>query len=260
MERKNFLKQLAFAGASFSVLQSYTTDKKCSPTPEGEEGPFPTHQPESTVSQNIVSDRVGQALSIKITINNINNNCKPIQDAIIDIWHCDSKGEYSEYGGSAGGAMFPPPNMGQGDSSRMPPPPPPGNGKNDRRRPPMGGGGLQAADHTKEHFLRGRQSTNADGMASFNSIFPGWYPGRAPHIHAHIFDKNGKSLLVTQIAFPEEISHEVYAQGVYKEHGQPDTSNTSDHVFNNSIANELAAISGDSTNGYLLTHSIYVKA
>jgi len=257
MKRKNFLKQLAFAGASLSVLQACANDKKCTETPEGEEGPFPTHQPESMVAQNIVSDRVGMPLTIKISINNINNNCKGLPFAIVDIWHCDSKGEYSEYGGSAGGVMFPPPNTGQGDSNRMPPPPPPGN--DNRQRPPMGGG-LQAADHTKEHFLRGRQLTNADGIASFTSIFPGWYPGRAPHIHAHIFDKNGKSLLITQIAFPEEVTHEIYAQGVYKDHGQADTSNTGDHVFNDSIANELASISGNSANGYLLTHAIYVKA
>ena len=119
---------------------------------------------------------------------------------------------------------------------------------------------MQATDHTKEHFLRGRQTTNADGVAAFTSIFPGWYPGRAPHIHAHIFDKNGKSLLITQIAFPEEVTHKVYAQGVYKDHGLPDTSNTSDNVFNGSLANEMASISGNETDGFVLMHSIYVKA
>lgn len=256
MERKKFIKQLALTGASLSVLQACTTVKNCTETPAGEEGPFPTKEPASLISQNIVSDRAGMPLTIKITINNINDNCKAMRGAIVDIWHCDSKGEYSEYGG---GAMLPPGNMRKDDSSRKPPPSQ-GNRNDTMRRPPMNGGVMQSTDYSDKHFLRGRQTTNADGVASFISIFPGWYPGRAPHIHAHIFDKNGKSLLISQIAFPEDKSHEVYAQGVYKDHGQPDTSNTSDHVFNDSIANELAAVSGNNTDGYMLTHSIFVKA
>jgi protocatechuate 3,4-dioxygenase beta subunit len=255
VKRKNFIKKVVLAGASFSVLQSCSSAKKCTETPEGEEGPFPTKKPGSLVSQDIVSDRVGMPLIIKIIIHNINNNCKVMKDAMVDIWHCDSKGEYSEYGG---GDMMPPGNMRKNDTSQRPPPP---RNENDRmRRPPMNGGGMQATDYSGKHFLRGRQTTNADGVASFNSIFPGWYPGRAPHIHAHIFDKNGKSLLICQIAFPEEITKEVYVQGVYKDHGQADTSNKSDHVFKDSIANELAAITGNNDDGYVLTHSIYVKA
>ena len=39
-----------------------------------------------------------------------------------------------------------------------------------------------------------------------------------------------------------------------------DTSNNDDHVFKGSIANELAAVSGDSQHGYTLQHTIYVKA
>ncbi|HRI22308.1 MAG TPA: hypothetical protein PLA68_15205, partial [Panacibacter sp.] len=196
-------------------------------------------------------------LTIKITVNDINNNCKGIESAIVDIWHCDSKGEYSEYGDSA---MFPPP----GGKNGMPPPPgagrPPKNNNDSLHRPPMGGGSMKEADHTKEHFLRGRQITNADGIASFTSIFPGWYPGRAPHIHVHVYSKKGKSLLITQIAFPEETAHEVYTQGVYKEHGLPDTTNADDNVFNDSIANELGTVTGNNNDGYLLTHSIYIKA
>lgn len=258
MKRKDFFKTLGFTGASFSLLQAFDNKENCIATPVGEEGPFPTKKPDEFVSSNIVADRAGTALSIKITVNDINNSCKPMQGAVIDIWHCDSKGEYSEYGG-AGSGMMPPPQAGDAQDRRMPPPP---DGSKDGQRPPppMGGGSMQAADHTKEHFLRGRQTTNADGVAAFTSIFPGWYPGRAPHIHAHIFDKNGKSLLITQIAFPEEVTNKVYAQGVYKDHGLPDTSNTSDHVFNGSLANEMASISGNETDGFVLMHSIYVKA
>src|SRR5262245_3879060 len=32
-------------------------------------------------------------------------------------------------------------------------------------------------------FLRGVQRTGAKGLASFRTIYPGWYPGRTVHIH-----------------------------------------------------------------------------
>jgi protocatechuate 3,4-dioxygenase beta subunit len=38
-----------------------------------------------------------------------------------------------------------------------------------------------------ETFLRGTQLTGADGEVRFNTIYPGWYPGRTPHIHFKAF-------------------------------------------------------------------------
>jgi protocatechuate 3,4-dioxygenase beta subunit len=111
-------------------------------------------------------------------------------------------------------------------------------------------------DFTAEHFLRGRQTTNAEGKVSFVSIYPGWYPGRAPHIHIEI-KRGATSLLVTQVAFPEDISRIVYATTGYK--GVFDTSNTSDGVFINSLNENMAdAVTGDVTNGYTLTKIIKV--
>jgi protocatechuate 3,4-dioxygenase beta subunit len=136
----------------------------------------------------------------------------------------------------------------------------PGMNGNRMPPPPMGGGSMQAADHIKEHYLRGRQTTNDNGEVSFISIYPGWYISRAPHIHLHIYNAAGKSLLVTQVAFPEETSKNVYSQGVYAAHGQPETTNATDNVFYDSIANELATISGNVEDGFILRHSIYVKA
>ena len=37
------------------------------------------------------------------------------------------------------------------------------------------------------NFLRGVQRTNASGVARFDTIFPGWYRGRTPHIHMKVF-------------------------------------------------------------------------
>ena len=195
------------------------TPSSCAVTNSETEGPFPTKSPIDYAIQNIISDRQGTPITVKVYIRNVNNNCAIIQNAIADIWHCDATGEYSEYGGS----------------------------------------GMQAANHTSEHFLRGRQTTDTNGMAAWKSIFPGWYSGRAPHIHVHIYNAAGTSLLVTQIAFPQDVCNTVYAQGVYKSHGLQDTTNARDNVFSDGVTAELATISGNVTDGYVLTHTIYVK-
>jgi protocatechuate 3,4-dioxygenase beta subunit len=196
------------------------TPSSCSVTNSETEGPFPTHSPESYVTQNIVSDRSGTKLTVNIVIRNVNNSCAILSNALVDIWHCDKDGYYSEYGGS----------------------------------------GMQNVNLTNVHFLRGRQTTDATGVAAWTSIYPGWYSGRAPHIHVHIFNGAGKSLLVTQIAFPEDISKIVYAQGVYASHGQADTTNARDNVFSDGVTNELSTITGSISAGYVLNHTIYVKA
>lgn len=59
----------------------------------------------------------------------------------------------------------------------------------------------QYGNYPSATFLRGRQTTDANGQVSFISIFPGWYAGRAPHIHLEVLNANGNSLLVTQVAF-----------------------------------------------------------
>ncbi len=264
MKRKEFLKKAALGGLSLSLLGGATQcttasgsgaeSAPCTETPEAEEGPFPTKEPSRFVTKNIISNKPGAALTIRVEVFNINNKCLPLPNAIVDVWHCDHAGEYSEYGG---GGFGPPPGGNI--------PPPPGGRPGERHRPgdrPRGGGGpgMQGTDHTDEHFLRGRQMTDAQGIASFSSIYPGWYGGRAPHIHVHIFDEKEKSLLICQIAFPDKVSKAVYAQGVYAPRGQSDRSNENDHVFRDSIANELAVVTGNLTEGFVLTHSIYVKA
>lgn len=112
---------------------------------------------------------------------------------------------------------------------------------------------------TSEHFLRGRQTTDSNGNASFISIYPGWYPGRAPHIHIEVLNSNGNSLLVSQIAFPEDTSNTVYATQDYN--GNFDTSNSADGEFENSLAGNMAdSVTGNTTDGYILNKIIKVTA
>jgi len=111
---------------------------------------------------------------------------------------------------------------------------------------------------TAQSFLRGRQTTDANGQVSFISIFPGWYPGRAPHIHVEVLDSiNEDSLWITQIAFPKDICDAVYATAEYN--GTADTSNSSDGVFApNPDRNMADSVTGNVTDGYTLQKTIVV--
>jgi len=108
-------------------------------------------------------------------------------------------------------------------------------------------------------FLRGMQTTDANGRVTFATVYPGWYQGRATHIHVEVL-VNGRSVKVTQIGFPETVNAEVYRSGVYAARGQNPTSNSGDMVFADSIAQETATISGSAAGGYAATFTINVAA
>lgn len=109
----------------------------------------------------------------------------------------------------------------------------------------------------QQTFLRGIQTTNASGQATFVTVYPGWYQGRATHIHVEV-TANGRSVKVTQIAFPESVNAEVYRSGVYASRGLNPTSNSSDGIFSDSLSQELATVSGNTTSGYTGTFQIGV--
>jgi protocatechuate 3,4-dioxygenase beta subunit len=103
---------------------------------------------------------------------------------------------------------------------------------------------------TGQTFLRGVQTTDANGQVTFNTIYPGWYAGRATHIHVDVY-RAGAIIKSTQIAFPETVSSAVYASGVYASHGQnTQTTNANDNVFSDGVTNELATVSGSTAGGY----------
>jgi protocatechuate 3,4-dioxygenase beta subunit len=238
MERKHFLKNSLTALGLISVAPLMNACKKttdtgsgssaCAVSPTETAGPFPTKTPSSLVKTDIRSDRTGVAFTINISIKNKNNSCAALAGAIVDIWHCDKDGNYSEYGGT----------------------------------------GMQSIDYTAVHFLRGRQTTDANGQVAFTSIFPGWYSGRATHIHVHVYNTAGTSLLITQIAFPEGSSSAVAAVNGsggtaygYTKGMSGYTYNASDNVFSDDSAGvQIAAITGSLSAGYVLTQTINVAA
>jgi len=108
---------------------------------------------------------------------------------------------------------------------------------------------------TGQTFLRGLQVTDGNGQVTFTTVYPGWYSGRATHIHVEIY-RSGASVKTTQIAFPEDVSHAVYQTSAYASHGQNSTTNATDNVFSDGTSTELATLTGDTANGYTATLTI----
>ena len=63
-------------------------------------------------------------------------------------------------------------------------------------------------------FLRGRQVTDASGKAGFTTIYPGWYQGRATHIHLKVH-AGGNAVHTGQLFFDETVTEAVYATSPY---------------------------------------------
>ncbi|HEX4981438.1 MAG TPA: hypothetical protein VFV63_07060 [Ilumatobacteraceae bacterium] len=128
---------------------------------------------------------------LRVGIQVVDESCSPIAGARVEIWHCDVDGDYSSYQDGATDD-----DAGAGTT-----------------------------------FYRGYQTANADGIVEFLTSYPGWYRGRAIHIHSkvHIDDD---TVLTTQYLFEDELNDEIMAQGPYAAYGLPDTTNAQDGVTN----------------------------
>ena len=111
---------------------------------------------------------------------------------------------------------------------------------------------------TAQTYLRGVQTTNSNGEVTFTTIYPGWYQGRATHIHVEV-KTGGVSRKVTQIAFPESVSNTVYATGVYASRGSNPMSNLSDGIFADSLSSELVTPMGSPTSGYAASFQVAIS-
>jgi protocatechuate 3,4-dioxygenase beta subunit len=112
-------------------------------------------------------------------------------------------------------------------------------------------------DGRAQTCLRGIQTTDSAGRVTFTTVYPGWYAGRATHIHVEV-TINGRSVKVTQIAFPEAVNAQVYSTAAYASRGNNPTSNASDMVFADSLSSELAVMTGDTTTGFTGTYTVGV--
>jgi protocatechuate 3,4-dioxygenase beta subunit len=81
-----------------------------------------------------------------------------------------------------------------------------------------------------KRFLRGHQKSDSNGRVLFDTIYPGWYRGRAPHIHVKVH-VGGSVVHTGQLFFNDGTSDAVYRTSAYKSRGQPDTTNRTDSIY-----------------------------
>ena len=131
-------------------------------------------------------------------------SCAPIRGAFVDVWHTDAAGQYSGFSGQ----------------------------------------GSDGADTTGETFLRGTQVTNAEGLVEFETIYPGWYPGRTAHIHFKAYTDEG-NLVSSQLYFPDEVTDVVYLAEPYAARDNRGTRNANDGV----ARGDAEVLMGDAVQG-----------
>jgi len=205
----------------------------CALSPELTEGPF--YLDRQKLRRDISEGKPGVPLVLRITLFDA-RSCRPLHGAAVDVWHCDAAGVYSGFGAQGPGAM---PGMGPGigpGPGMGPPPfgPGPGMGPADGHPPPR----PRITDHLG--FLRGVQFTGVDGTAEFRSIVPGWYAGRAAHVHlkAHVGGKprgrhyaGGHVCHTGQFGFAEDFYSAISPLQPYAQHQTPRTPLEQDGIL-----------------------------
>ncbi|CAF1419972.1 unnamed protein product [Adineta ricciae] len=162
--------------------------------------------------QNISEDRLGIPFRLYATVMNI-NTCEPIVNAAIEIWHCDALGIYSHFIQASSNTQNP-----KSDNST---------------------------------YLRGMQLTNASGVATFDTIYPGWYTGRATHIHVRVhlngvyvtstgYYSDGSLVKTGQLFFNDSLTDLVAQQSPYSTHTITRTLNNVDTIYQSSSITLMA--------------------
>jgi protocatechuate 3,4-dioxygenase beta subunit len=81
-------------------------------------------------------------------------------------------------------------------------------------------------------FLRGIQRTDAKGVARFRTIYPGWYPGRTPHVHVKVA-LGGNVVHTGQLYFPDAVTDAVYRRAPYSRRPNRSPRNAGDSLYRN---------------------------
>lgn len=101
-------------------------------------------------------------------------------------------------------------------------------------------------------FLRGVQLTDAGGAVRFTTIYPGWYAGRAVHVHFKVRLFDGASTTYefdSQLFFDPALTDRVYATGAYAARGAPNTPNSADGIYGSDGAKLLVSLVPDGSGG-----------
>jgi protocatechuate 3,4-dioxygenase beta subunit len=117
----------------------------------------------------------------------------------------------------------------------------------------------QGFDTSEQKFLRGYQLTDASGAVKFQTIYPGWYSGRAVHIHFTIRTKGANSedyQFTSQFFFDDTLTDQVHSLEPYASKGQRDTRNSNDNIYNGGGDQLLLNLDGDTTNGFTTSFNV----
>jgi protocatechuate 3,4-dioxygenase beta subunit len=157
----------------------------------------PCHTNDVPVRQDVTEGVAGLPMRLSLRIIDA-STCAPVENADVEIWHVNTRGVYS---GLAARMCNEDETLAQADS-----------------------------------FLRGRQISDKGGIVSFLSVYPGWYSGRAVHVHMRILLGDAE-LLITQLLFDDALSDIIFAgHPDYRARPHRDTMNGDDGVFSASDA------------------------
>jgi protocatechuate 3,4-dioxygenase beta subunit len=214
---------LLFLGCSDSSATSSDTgdtSSSCVVRPELTEGPY--YVDEELLRSDIRSDpsdgtiRPGALLALTFNVSSAASNaCSPLAGAIVDVWHCDALGVYSDVS----------------DPS---------------------------FNTSGKKFLRGYQVTGSDGVARFTTIYPGWYQGRAVHIHFKIRSAASAASayeFTSQLFFDDSLTDQVHATEPYASKGQRTLRNSGDGIYTSGGSQLVLDVTG-TADGYAATFNI----
>jgi protocatechuate 3,4-dioxygenase beta subunit len=91
-------------------------------------------------------------------------------------------------------------------------------------------------DTSGQTFLRGHQIADAAGNVRFTTIYPGWYQGRAVHIHFKVRSPESASQayeFTSQFYFDERLTDRVHTRPPYSAHTGQRVRNENDGIFRN---------------------------
>jgi len=203
-----------------SVAAVASSLPSCVVVPELTEGPYYVNEnlDRSDIRIDTSDGKVseGAVLTLVWVVSQVDGNaCIPLEGVLVDVWHCDALGNYSDVGSEQG-----------------------------------------------HDYLRGYQHTDASGKATITTIYPGWYQGRAVHVHFKIrTDAAATSGLefTSQLFFDDALSAQVYSSGVYASKGTPDQPNASDGIYQQSQGMTLLDVAKDG-DGYKATFELAIQA
>jgi protocatechuate 3,4-dioxygenase beta subunit len=193
------------------------------------------------VRSDIREDQPGAPFTMKLTVVDVASG-KPIEGANVDVWHCDAEGIYSGFTGASAAAN---PSGGQAGAQPSgggnPPPGAPAGGQPGGR----GGAGGGAQNTDDKTFLRGIQPTDKTGVATFTTVYPGWYTGRTVHIHVKV-NVGGKTIHTGQLFFDDTYTDTVFKDNVpYNTRPARQMRNANDGIYNGGGAGSIFVITKD---------------